>query len=191
MEERNVSKRQKVIALLVAAALILVCAGSFLAEQKARPQPDPAMAGWEEHTIYWFDVFNTVTRVVGYAPSQEEWTRQMDALHEDLLAYHKLYDIYNTYEGTTSLMDVNEQAGQGPVKADGETLAMLGLAKEMYGVTGGRLNVAMGSMLSIWHEYRTLGLSWPEQAALPPMEELKAAAAHMDIDDLILDEEAG
>ena len=47
MEERNVSKRQKVIAFLVAAALILVCAGSFLAEQKARPQPDPAMAGWE------------------------------------------------------------------------------------------------------------------------------------------------
>lgn len=48
----------------------------------------------------------------------------------------------------------------------------------------------MGSVLSIWHEYREAGLDDPENAKLPPMEALQAAAQHMNIDDLILDEAA-
>lgn len=48
----------------------------------------------------------------------------------------------------------------------------------------------MGSVLSIWHEYREAGLDDPENAKLPPMADLQAAAQHMNIDDLILDEAA-
>ena len=47
----------------------------------------------------------------------------------------------------------------------------------------------MGSVLSIWHEYREAGLADPEHAQLPPMEALEAASGHMNIDDLVLDEE--
>lgn len=47
----------------------------------------------------------------------------------------------------------------------------------------------MGSVLSIWHEYREAGLDDPDNAKLPPMEDLQAAAQHMDINNLILDAE--
>ena len=99
--------KQKWIALLLALGLAALGGLSLWNERRNAPQPDEAMEGWQEYTVYWFDVFDTVTRVVGYAPSQEEWTRQMDALHEDLVAYHQLFDIYNSYEGVTSLKDVN------------------------------------------------------------------------------------
>ena len=182
--------KQKWIALLLALGLAALGGLSLWNERRNAPQPDEAMEGWQEYTVYWFDVFDTVTRVVGYAPSQEEWTRQMDALHEDLVAYHQLFDIYNSYEGVTSLKDVNEQAGSGPVQVDERTFEMLSLAKEMYTVTNGKLNVAMGDVLSLWHDYREEGLANPDSAQLPPQEELEEAAAHGSIQDLILDEEA-
>lgn len=182
--------KQKWIALLLALGLAALGTLSLWNERRNAPQPDEAMEGWQEYTVYWFDVFDTVTRVVGYAPSQEEWTRQMDALHEDLVAYHQLFDIYNSYEGVTSLKDVNEQAGSGPVQVDERTFEMLSLAKEMYTVTNGKLNVAMGDVLSLWHDYREEGLTDPDSARLPPQEELEQASAHGSIQDLILDEEA-
>ena len=36
-------------------------------------------------------------------------------------------------------------------------------------------NIAMGAVLSIWHEYREAGLDAPENAKLPPREALEAA----------------
>ena len=50
------------------------------------------------------------------------------------------------------------------------------------------MNIAMGSVLKIWHDYRTEGLDMPEKAALPPLEMLEAAAQHTDINQVIVDE---
>ena len=183
------SRKQKIIALLLALALAAAAGISLLSEKWGAPKADETMKGWQEYTVYWFDVFDTVTRVVGYAPSQEEWTRQMDALHQDLVSYHQLFDIYNSYEGVTSLKDVNEQAASRPVPVDERTFEMLSLAKEMYTVTNGKLNIAMGDVLSLWHDYREEGLADPDSARLPPQEDLEAAAQHGNIQDLILDEE--
>ena len=144
----------------------------------------------EKYTATWFDVFDTVTTVVGYAESQEEWDRQMQALHEDLQTYHKYYDIYNSYEGITNLRDVNLQAGQAPVQVEPIIMDLLVLSKEMNTLTQGKLNIALGSVLKIWHDYRTAGLDEPETAQLPPMELLQEANQHTHLEDLVLDTQA-
>ena len=46
----------------------------------------------------------------------------------------------------------------------------------------------MGSVLEIWHEYRTLGIDDPLNATLPPMELLEEASKHANIENLIIDE---
>ena len=184
-------------AALVLAASLAGCGSSAStpasssAAQAESAGADPAMAGWEKYTASWFDVFDTVTTVIGYASSEEEWDRQMDALHQDLAEYHQLYDIYNHYEGVTNLYDLNRSAAQGPVAVDQRIMDLLVESKEMYKTTSGKMNVAFGAVLSIWHDYREAGLNDPDSAQLPPMEQLIAASEHCSIDDLVLDEEAG
>lgn len=176
-----------VCAIVLCTTLLVGCTPSSMGTTTSSTSQDTAMVGWEKYTETWFDVFDTVTTVIGYAPSQQEWDTQMQALHADLVEYHKLYDIYNHYDGITNLYDVNQQAGSGPVVVDSRIIDMLTEAKEMHSVTQGKLNVAFGAVLTIWHDYREAGLDDPESAQLPSIEELQAAYTHCNIDDLILD----
>lgn len=145
----------------------------------------------EKFNAYSFDYFDTVTTVSGYAESREAF----DAVANDVLAqlheYHRLFTIYHRFEGLENLCTVNELVdGQHrTVTVDERIIDMLLYAKQMYALTDGRVNIAMGSVLSIWHEYRTVGMQDPASAALPPMERLQAAAQHTDIDKLVIDEQ--
>lgn len=147
----------------------------------------------QRFTAYYFDVFDTMTQVIAYCDSQAEFDRQMEALHADLVAYHQLYDIYNDYEGLNNIKTINDNAGVAPVEVDQRIIDMLELAVEMYDTTNGKLNVAMGSVLAVWHDYREAAEADPSDAdnRLPTQEELDAAAQHCDISDLIIDREAG
>ena len=62
----------------------------------------------------------------------------------------------------------------------------------MYELTGGKINIAMGSVLGIWHDYREAAEKDASEAdnTLPTQEELEAAAQHCDINDLVIDEKA-
>lgn len=145
----------------------------------------------EKFNAYSFDYFDTVTTVSGYAESREAF----DAVANDVLAqlheYHRLFTIYHRFEGLENLCTVNELVdGQHrTVTVDERIIDMLLYAKQMHALTDGRVNIAMGSVLSIWHEYRTVGMQDPASAALPPMERLQAAAQHTDIDKLVIDEQ--
>jgi thiamine biosynthesis lipoprotein len=59
----------------------------------------------------------------------------------------------------------------------------------MYEKTNGKTNIAFGAVLSIWHEYRTIGIEDPANAALPSEEELRIASEHTNIEDIVIDEE--
>ncbi|MGN0652786.1 MAG: FAD:protein FMN transferase, partial [Gemmiger sp.] len=106
----------------------------------------------EKYTVTWWDVFDTVTVVTGYAASEEEWDRQTNALHEDLLKYHRLYDIYNHYDGITNMADVNERAAEEAVVVGGEIMGLLVFGKQMAETTGGACNMAAGAVLRYWHD---------------------------------------
>ena len=67
---------------------------------------------------------------------------------------------------------------------------MLKLGLDMYQKTDGKINIAYGSVLSLWHEYRERGLADPEHAKLPPEDLLDERRQHTDISGLIINEEA-
>ena len=144
------------------------------------------------YTTIFYDVFDTVTQVIAYCESEEEFNTQMQALHQDLIAYNQLYDIYNNYDGVVNVKTINENAGKAPVQVDDRILSMLELARQMYDLTGGKINIAMGSVLGIWHDYREAAEKDASEAdnTLPTQEELEAAAQHCDINDLVIDEKA-
>ena len=141
-------------------------------------------------TDYSFDYFDTATTLVGYAESEAEFDAVCTQIKDLLKEYHQLYDIYHRYDGVNNLCVVNalHDGEHQPVQVDDKLMDLLLYARDLYATTQGKMNVAMGSVLSIWHRYRTAGISDPATAALPRMTELKAAAEHTDIADVMLDE---
>jgi len=117
----------------------------------------------------FLNLFDTVTQIVGYAKNKEEFTQIATDIHDELEVYHELYDIYNDYDGVNNIKTINDNAGKNPVKVDQKIIDMLKMAEEAYDETDGKVNVAMGSVLSIWHDYRTKGIETPETAQVPPI----------------------
>jgi thiamine biosynthesis lipoprotein len=138
----------------------------------------------------FLNLFDTVTEIVGYSKNKEEFTQIATDVHDELEIYHQLYDIYNDYDGIANIKTINDNAGKSPVKVDQKIIDMLELAGVAYEKTDGKINVAMGSVLTIWHDYRTKGIENPETAEVPPMDKLKEAALHTDFSKVLIDEEA-
>lgn len=144
-----------------------------------------------KYKAYYFDYFDTATTIIGYANTQEEFDEICEDIKSQLNKYHRLFTIYNRYEGLNNLVTINDvdNGKHNVVTVDREIVDMLTFAKEMYQKTNGTVNIAMGSVLKIWHNYRNAGLDDPANAELPPMEKLKEASEHTNIDDLIVDTE--
>ncbi|MDF2675011.1 MAG: ApbE family lipoprotein [Clostridiales bacterium] len=137
----------------------------------------------------FFELFDTITKIVGYSESKEEFAKHSQLIYDTLQEYHNAYDIYNDYPGINNIKTINDNAGIKPVKVDKKIIDLLTFSQEQYKNTDGRMNVAMGSVLRIWHDYREAGINDEENAALPPMDKLKEAAKHTDINKMIIDRE--
>ena len=139
-----------------------------------------------KYTAYWFDYFDTVTTVVGYENNQQDFDAKANQIKVLLEEYHKLYDIYNSYDGINNIYTVNQliDGKHKEVTVDKKIIDLLVFAKEMYTLTQGKVNIAMGSVLKIWHQYRQDGLNNPKKAQLPPNDKLKQASKHTNIEDI-------
>lgn len=138
----------------------------------------------------FLQLFDTVTKIVGFANSKEEFEEYTQMIYDNLTEYHELYDIYNNYEGINNIKTINDNAGISPVKVDKRIIDLLLFSKDVYDKTEGKTNIALGAVLKIWHEYRDTGIEDPENSSLPPMDLLVAASEHTDINNMIIDEAA-
>ena len=145
----------------------------------------------QKYSTYSFDYFDTATTISGYADSQAEFDAVAEQVMEQLEEYHRLYTIYHRFEGMENLCTINElvDGAHRTVTVDQKIIDLLVYAQEMYTITDGMVNVAMGSVLKLWHDYRTIGTSDPAKAALPPADALAEAAKHTDITKMVIDQE--
>ncbi len=151
----------------------------------------PFVSGCERRTKYtdsgfeWFDTFYTFT---AFAHCEEAFESYANTVFDLLGEYHRLLDIYHTYDGLTNLKSVNDQAGNGSLPIDPRLGDFLAYAKEIHTLTNGYTNIAMGSVLSLWHEAR---MNADENGiGVPPNEaSLLEALKHTNIEDLVLSED--
>ena len=144
----------------------------------------------KQYTATFLTLFDTVTTVVGRADSEAQFKEKAQKVHDALLEYHQLFDIYNDYEGIHNLKTVNDAAGFGPVQVDSRIIWLLSECKKVFGTTGGKVNVAMGSVLKLWHDARSDGINDPVNAKLPDRSALESAAEHTDLDAVVIDDAA-
>ncbi len=165
---------KRILALVLAFSVLLCgCSG------KSEPR---------QYSATFLTVFDTVTTIVGRDISEAAFTEKAQAVHDDLLHYHQLFDIYNEYEGLNNLKTINDHPGQA-VEVDRAVIDLLIDCKLYDKLTDGRVNAAMGSVLYLWHEAREDGLNDMANAYLPDSEALAEAARHTSWDSVVIDVE--
>ena len=132
----------------------------------------------------YYDYFDTVCVIYDYS-GDEEFAERCERIEGIMAKYDRLLDIYDEHAGTVNLATLNRAAGKGSVAVEPELIDFLLYAKEIYALTGGEVNVAMGAVLSVWHEHRSVLKTLPEESVL------RAAAQHTDIDGILIDKAAG
>ena len=168
-----------------ALALCCVLAAAVLVTACAKPE-----AKRDPQGMAYFSYFDTVSYVYSYAEdSAEEFEARSAEVSAILQKYHRFFDIYHEYSGVNNLCTINRLAGGEPVKVEKELIDFLLYARDLYDQTGGEMNILLGAVLTIWHDYRTAATDDPSAARLPTEEELLEAAKHTDISLLEIDEE--
>jgi thiamine biosynthesis lipoprotein len=169
---------KRAICLLVVCLLLCGCASQAVqSEQKI-------------YEATFLELFDTVTVIKGAAESKDAFTEVVYAIRDELQSFHQLFDIYHDYDGFHNLKTVNDMAGISAVEVDRKIIDLLLDCKRYYELTGGKVNVAMGSVLLLWHEARNDGIDDPLNAKLPDEGALQEASAHTNFDAVVIDEAA-
>lgn len=138
-----------------------------------------------KYSAVFYEAFDTETTVIGYTADQETFDRVFRTVRDRFFRLHEVFDAYNTYAEVHNLCYVNAHAAAAPTPAEPELLELLLWMKQLQPRLNGCVNIAMGAVLALWHDAREAGVSLPSQ------EELLARSAHVNFDDVIIDEEDG
>ena len=148
---------------------------------------------YQRFSEIYLDLFDTVTIIIGYAQSQEEFNYfSRNIIREELYRLHQLFDIFNEYPGINNMWSVNHNAGIQPVEVDPVIIEMLKFSIEAYNDTRGALNVALGPVLDIWRTYIAAAADTEPsdtRPSVPDMDKLLLANEFTDIGNVIIDEE--
>ncbi|MBP5231311.1 MAG: FAD:protein FMN transferase, partial [Clostridia bacterium] len=121
------------------------------------------------------DVFDTVSEFTAYGVTEETFDLALAAVHEELVRIHHLCDIYHGYDGIQNLFLINQHENGEVFHPDPDLLSILKTGERFYERTGGKLNIAMGSVHSIWHAF----FEQPDSSTLPDRKDLEEASEHM------------
>ncbi|MBQ6997410.1 MAG: FAD:protein FMN transferase [Oscillospiraceae bacterium] len=172
------------LSLIVILGLLAILAGC--------PKIADTAVSAEPKGMVYFNFFDTVSYIYSYAEdTQEDFEARCKGASDILQEYHKLFDIYYEHTGVVNLRTLNLNAGGEAMKVDEKLIDFLLYAKQLYDLTGGEMNIMMGSVLSLWHDCREQAGNDPANAHIPTEDELKEARLHTDISLLEIDEENG
>lgn len=135
--------------------------------------------------------FDTVISIVAHQDSKAKFDEIFKYSKTRFEELHKLYDIYNLYPGVNNAKTINDNAGKSPVKVGKELIDVLNISIEWNKKTTGKFNIAFGSVLKIWHNYREMADPEDDKAQIPTLKELQEANKHTSINDLVVDTSKG
>ncbi|MFM1572484.1 FAD:protein FMN transferase [Helcococcus ovis] len=141
------------------------------------------------NTIF-YDTFDTQVQYLEYADNKKEFDKNAKFVESEYKRLHKLYDNYRSYEGIINVKTLNENAGKKLLKVDKDLFNLIKFSKENYDKTLGKVNIAMGNVLTIWHDIReeNVGKEDDRKTIIPKKEDLIKANKYSDINEVVLDE---
>jgi thiamine biosynthesis lipoprotein len=148
-------------------------------------------APYEKYSYEFFGTFDTIIQISGYTQSQREFDKYSSYAYKRFNELHKLYDNYETYDGINNIKTINDNAGIKPVKVDAPIIDLIAFCSRAGANLSDKTDISIGAVLQVWHNYREAGLDDPENAALPTLDELRAADAYTGMNNITVDTQAG
>lgn len=145
---------------------------------------------YEKYTKTFFGTFDTVITIQGFAQDKETFDKAADHAQQMFQRLHRLYDNFQPYDGVNNVYAINQQAGKSQLVVEKELFDLIRFAKDHYDETLGKNDIALGAVLSLWHDARSISMAEPDKSHLPDPDLIKEAAEHTDINDIILDEQS-
>lgn len=166
------SEKKKKILTVISVALAVLLLVLLIVLDK------PSASRQSEDYLDYFDTASTL-----YDYSGDGGFSKISSEVGNLMAeYHKLFDIHKEYEGINNLCTLNS-AGGSAVVLDERVIALLEWGIEIHRLTEGEVNIAMGSVTTLWKTSL-------KEGRIPTDRELSEAAMHTDISKIIIDRAA-
>lgn len=128
--------------------------------------------------------FDTQFEFKAYANNQKEFDSYSQTVKSEFEYYNQLFDKYNLYEGVNNIKTINDYAGQAPISVEQPIIDLLEMNKQYYYKYSNNVNVAMGSVLEIWHNAREMN-----DGTVPSKELLDEANKYTDLEKVVIDKD--
>ena len=112
-------------------------------------------------------LFDTTHILVGYDKNEKDFKRKVEIYKEEMERYHKLYTIYENFDGINNIKTINDNAGIKPVKVNVEIIDLLEKSIKWKNETKSKVDIFGGEIISLWNNRK--------EDELPLKEELENA----------------
>ncbi len=129
----------------------------------------------QRYSTEFFGYFDTVVSLDGKFESKGDFQRACEIVEDTVSEYHYIFDIHTNGE----LKELNEK---GSLDVSDELLDAIKFGIDAENKTLGYCNIAMGSVLSLWHDARE-----SEVPYLPSFQLLQKMSEFTDIDKIIIE----
>ena len=187
--------KKQLTTLLVLASSLLLVACQDVTDTATPPtvnqtqQQTPATGELVRFTDIQLGLMDTLFQFIGYSDSQENFNAQLAHVKAEMQRLHNLFTTFEEVPGVNNLWLVNQQAGIAPVVVDASILTLVQAGIDAYHQTNGLTNIAMGSVIRMWHDQRNLAQDGGVPT-VPLYADLRAAMDHVNINDIIIDTQA-
>lgn len=144
---------------------------------------------YSKHSAQYLNYFDTVIQFIGYTKTSEDFEKYSLMAQSSFDNLNKLFDRFNQYEGINNIYTINQNAGIAPVEVDPCVVDLIQFCVDAYYETDGLVNISMGAVLDVWHDYMDTYSYDSSNSQLPPIETLESKNQLSVIENIVIDKE--
>lgn len=151
---------------------------------------------YEQYSLSVLDTFDTNINIIIYDNDKDRAMKDLKFMRDEYSRLNDIYDCTKSYPDVVNVKSINDMAGVKPVKVDKDLYNLIKFAVNSYYNVSEKNNIAMGPVVDLWNEYRSLynnGLSADEVkrrmgSELPLKSELESLRYLTDMNNVVLND---
>lgn len=144
----------------------------------------------EKHQKMFYETFDTQILYIEYTKTKDEFKEHFNLVESEFQRLTKLYDNFKTFDGINNVKTINDNAGVKAIEVEDDLFNLIKYSIDAHEKTLGKVNIAAGAVTEIWKDISEINAGKDEKdTILPDAKKLEEAGKHINIEDIVLDEE--